>query len=320
MSLHAPPVEILKRATTARRRRRSPRAHDVLRGRGIHDPLRHPARGVLLRLHRGRRRQPPAPVAARRRHPRRRQPLRRRDPRRRAGPASTPTGRSSSANASPAPCSPATSLDGNLDPTRDEDGWFATGDLGVRDESGGLRFLERAAESIRVKGEFVPIPFVEERLGTIADLADLALWKKPGELVDDEVVLYVVADAVPTDRSPPSQPNYPRSCAPPTSPRFARSRATPPRARSSAGAAHRGGAVVDPLTDRIEPARLGLRHGRPARPRRPQPAAAARQRRARPWPPRRPSASASSCSSRTRAPPWSVPRPPMRTASTAGSC
>ena len=90
--------------------------------------------------------------------------------------------------------------DGKLDPTRDADGWFATGDLGVRDESGGLRFLERAAESIRVKGEFVPIPFVEERLGSVSELVDLALWKKPGELVDDEVVLYAVADAVPVER------------------------------------------------------------------------------------------------------------------------
>ena len=84
-----------------------------------------------------------------------------------------------------------------LNPARDEDGWFATGDLGRRDENGGLVFLERSAESIRVKGEFVPIPFVEERLGTINELVDLALWKRPGELVDDEVVLYVVADPIP---------------------------------------------------------------------------------------------------------------------------
>lgn len=84
-----------------------------------------------------------------------------------------------------------------LNPARDEEGWFATGDLGRRDVDGRLVFLERAAESIRVKGEFVPIPFVEEKLGTISDLVDLALWKRPGELVDDEVVLYVVADSVP---------------------------------------------------------------------------------------------------------------------------
>jgi acyl-coenzyme A synthetase/AMP-(fatty) acid ligase len=89
--------------------------------------------------------------------------------------------------------------EGRVDPAVDPDGWFATGDLGRRDKNGGLVFLERAAESIRVKGEFVPIPFVEAQLGTIAELDDLALWKKPGELVDDEVVLYVVADPVPVD-------------------------------------------------------------------------------------------------------------------------
>jgi carnitine-CoA ligase len=86
---------------------------------------------------------------------------------------------------------------GTLNTSVDADGWFATGDLGRRDEHGGLVFLERAAESIRVKGEFIPIPYVEEQLGAIDDLHDLALWKMPGELVDDEVVLYVVADQVP---------------------------------------------------------------------------------------------------------------------------
>ena len=90
--------------------------------------------------------------------------------------------------------------DGAVQPTFDEDGWFATGDLGRRDENGGLIFLERAAESIRVKGEFVPIPYVEEQLGGIAELDDLALWKKPGELVDDEIVLYVVAEDVPVEQ------------------------------------------------------------------------------------------------------------------------
>lgn len=88
--------------------------------------------------------------------------------------------------------------DGVLDPARDADGWFATGDLGRR-TGDDLVFLERAAESIRVNGEFVPIPYVEARFGTIDSLDDLALWKRPGELVDDEVVLYVVADPVPVD-------------------------------------------------------------------------------------------------------------------------
>ena len=51
-----------------------------------------------------------------------------------------------------------------LDPARDADGWFETGDIGRLDKDGCLVFVERRAESIRVKGEFVPIPFVERRL------------------------------------------------------------------------------------------------------------------------------------------------------------
>jgi crotonobetaine/carnitine-CoA ligase len=85
-----------------------------------------------------------------------------------------------------------------VDPARDADGWFDTGDLGRAAADGGLVFVERAAESIRVKGEFVPIPFVESRLSAVPGIDDLAIWKRPGQLVDDDVVLYTVADPVPT--------------------------------------------------------------------------------------------------------------------------
>ena len=87
-----------------------------------------------------------------------------------------------------------------LDPARDADGWFDTGDLGRTDGPDYLVFLERAAESIRVKGEFVPIPFVETHLATVEGLTDHALWKRQGALVDDEVVLYAVADPLPLQR------------------------------------------------------------------------------------------------------------------------
>lgn len=86
-----------------------------------------------------------------------------------------------------------------LDTARDGDGWFATGDLGRTDDDGHLVFIERGAESIRVKGEFVPIPFVESHLAGIGGIADYAIWKRPGALVDDEVVLFVVADELPMD-------------------------------------------------------------------------------------------------------------------------
>ena len=86
-----------------------------------------------------------------------------------------------------------------LDPRREIDGWFDTGDLGRIEGSGQLVFLERAAESIRVKGEFVPIPFVENHLAALPGVADHAIWKRKGALVDDEVVLYAVADPLPLD-------------------------------------------------------------------------------------------------------------------------
>jgi carnitine-CoA ligase len=85
------------------------------------------------------------------------------------------------------------------DPARDAGGWFDTGDLGRADGADYLVFLERAAESIRVKGEFVPIPYVENHLAAVAGLTDHALWKRQGALVDDEVVLYAVADPLPID-------------------------------------------------------------------------------------------------------------------------
>jgi carnitine-CoA ligase len=82
---------------------------------------------------------------------------------------------------------------------RDDDGWFDTGDIGRADGPDYLVFLERRTESIRVKGEFVPIPFVENHLFGLQGITDQALWKRRGELVDDEVVLYVVADHLPLD-------------------------------------------------------------------------------------------------------------------------
>jgi crotonobetaine/carnitine-CoA ligase len=74
----------------------------------------------------------------------------------------------------------------------DEDGWFHTGDLGRRDKHGRLIFIERKAESIRVKGEYVPIAYVEKTFSEIEEIKELALWRRESDLVDHEVVLYVV--------------------------------------------------------------------------------------------------------------------------------
>ena len=87
-----------------------------------------------------------------------------------------------------------------LDPARDAEGWFDTGDFGRADGADYLVFLERRAESIRVKGEFVPIPYVESHLGAVPGITDHAVWTRKGALVDEEVVLYAVADPLPVDR------------------------------------------------------------------------------------------------------------------------
>jgi acyl-CoA synthetase (AMP-forming)/AMP-acid ligase II len=76
----------------------------------------------------------------------------------------------------------------------DADGWFDTGDLGRVDQQGNLVFIERKAESIRVKGEFVPIGFVEDHFAKLDGVDDVAVWHRDSELVDQEVSLYVVAD------------------------------------------------------------------------------------------------------------------------------
>jgi crotonobetaine/carnitine-CoA ligase len=87
----------------------------------------------------------------------------------------------------------------NVDTALDEDGWFHTGDLGRIDEVGNLIFVERASESIRVKGEFVPIGYVETAFAAIDGLDEVALWRRPGDLGDDELILYAVGDSLPID-------------------------------------------------------------------------------------------------------------------------
>jgi crotonobetaine/carnitine-CoA ligase len=81
----------------------------------------------------------------------------------------------------------------------DDEGWFATGDLGRVDDAGNLIFIERRAESIRVKGEFVPIAFVEDQFAKLDGVDDVAIWRQADDLVDDEVILFVVAGALDLD-------------------------------------------------------------------------------------------------------------------------
>lgn len=84
-------------------------------------------------------------------------------------------------------------------PATNADGWFATGDLGRRlgDE---LVFVQRSSESIRVRGEFVPIQYVEQQIAVALPDLDVALWKiEEGQAADERAVLYVSGDSLPAD-------------------------------------------------------------------------------------------------------------------------
>ena len=80
-----------------------------------------------------------------------------------------------------------------------EDGWFHSGDLGYTDDLGGLVYIARASDSVRVKGEFVPVPFVEEAFRHLPGIGEVAVWKRPSELVDEELVLFMEGEVVPVE-------------------------------------------------------------------------------------------------------------------------
>lgn len=81
----------------------------------------------------------------------------------------------------------------------DPQGWFHTGDKGRIDEYGNLVFIERMNEAIRVKGEYVPIDFVETALTQCASLGNFALWRVDSATTGHEVVIYTESDTVNID-------------------------------------------------------------------------------------------------------------------------
>lgn len=89
--------------------------------------------------------------------------------------------------------------DGKVQSVLDENGWFHTGDRGRKDEYDNLIFIERLSEAIRVKGEYVPIDFVESKLTSCPSLAPFALWRKESSTTGHEVILYTESSDVNLD-------------------------------------------------------------------------------------------------------------------------
>jgi fatty-acyl-CoA synthase len=73
----------------------------------------------------------------------------------------------------------------------DEDGWFHSGDTGVRRADGYLRFLGRYKDMLKVGGENVDPMEVEGLLLTVDGVAQVAVVAYPDERLTDVPVAFV---------------------------------------------------------------------------------------------------------------------------------
>jgi crotonobetaine/carnitine-CoA ligase len=73
--------------------------------------------------------------------------------------------------------------------------WFHSGDRAVRDEAGWFRFLDRAKDAIRRRGENISAWEVEQALGAHPAVVAVAAVPVPSELGEDDVMVFVVASA-----------------------------------------------------------------------------------------------------------------------------
>jgi crotonobetaine/carnitine-CoA ligase len=70
--------------------------------------------------------------------------------------------------------------------------WFHTGDAGYLDAHGNLYFVGRVRDAIRVRGENVSAFEVEEAIGQVAGVLEVAAIAVPSELGGDDVKIVVV--------------------------------------------------------------------------------------------------------------------------------
>jgi long-chain acyl-CoA synthetase len=76
----------------------------------------------------------------------------------------------------------------------DEDGWYATGDVGYLDSDGDLFLVDRLKEIVIVSGFNVYPTEVEDVLGEVEGVLDSAVIGVPDEATGEAVVAYVVPD------------------------------------------------------------------------------------------------------------------------------
>jgi len=76
--------------------------------------------------------------------------------------------------------------------TRDDDGWFYTGDLGFADEDGYLSFAGRAKEVINRGGSKIYPKEIEDLLTGHPAIADAAVVGMPDERLGERVCAYIV--------------------------------------------------------------------------------------------------------------------------------
>lgn len=85
-----------------------------------------------------------------------------------------------------------------------EDGWWATGDVGILDDAGDLVLVDRVKELVIVSGFNVYPVEVEDVVGEVPGVTEVAVVGAPDEETGEAVVAYVVApgrDAVEVERA-----------------------------------------------------------------------------------------------------------------------
>ena len=69
--------------------------------------------------------------------------------------------------------------------------WFHSGDLGYMDQEGSLYFMGRVEESIRVKGEFIPVDKLENCVRQHPQVVECAAVGVPSDIGEQEINLYL---------------------------------------------------------------------------------------------------------------------------------